>query len=177
MSAPAMPGPCVWAPTPGDSFFRESPGLWVRLQGPGHRHRRYFKTLHAPFLCPKVFILLFFCCLFAFFLDPCRETFLWPKVFPVFYFLLCFCFCFFFFLTPAVKRKKHLYLCLYPLAHLHKVKFTESVAAYNSGPIIKATGSVKTKLRIRNTFVLTPSWSSSEAASCESPRAVPLFLA
>ena len=39
MSTPAMPGPCVWAPTPGDPLFRESPGWWVRLQSVGHRHR------------------------------------------------------------------------------------------------------------------------------------------
>ena len=38
MSTPAMPGPCEWAPTPGDPLFRESPGWWVRLQSVGHRH-------------------------------------------------------------------------------------------------------------------------------------------
>ena len=128
----------------------------------------------SPFLCPKVFFFGFLVVFFAFFLDPCRETFLCPKVF----FLFVFC-CVFvsFFWTPAMKMKKQLYLCLYPLAHLHKVKFFEKVAAYYSWPLIEATGSVKTKLRTHNTFVLTPSWRSSKAACWESCRAVPFCVA
>ena len=82
-----------------------------------------------PFLRSKVFFLLFLC-FFPLFFDPCRETFLCPKVF----FPLVFCFVFVFvsfFRTPAVKLKKQFYLCLYLLAHLHKVKFIENVAAHN----------------------------------------------
>ena len=96
------------------------------------------------------FVFLFF--FLPFFLDPCREAFLCPKVF-----LRFFC-CVFvsFFWTPAVKMKKKLYLCLYPLAHLQEVQFFENVAAYHSWPLMEATGSVRIKLRPHNTFVLTP---------------------
>ena len=134
---------------------------------------RVHKLSMPPFLCPKVFFFCFFALFFAYFLDPCRETFLCPKVFFSFCFFLVFLFRFYW--TPAVKMKKQSYLCLYPLVHLHKIKFFEKIAAYNSWPLIEETGSVKTKLRTHNTFVLTPSRRTSKAC-WESCRAVPFVM-
>ena len=129
------------------------------------------KLSMSPFSCPKVFFFCFFVPFFAFFLDPAGKHFCALKC--IFRFVFC-CVFVSFFWTPAVKMKKQLYLCLCPLAHLHKVKFFEKGAAYI---LIEATGSVKTKLRTHNTFVLTPSWRSSKAACWESCRAVPFCVA
>ena len=85
----------------------------------------------SPFLCPKVFFLLFFCSFCVpFSRTPAGKHFCALKCF--FRFFVAFLFLFPLFYTPAVKMKNQLYLCLYPLANLHKVKFIEKIAAYNS---------------------------------------------
>ena len=170
-----MPGPCVWTPTPWRSLVQGD----FRVVGQAARCRPQTQSVFPNFPCHHFCALRYFSFVFLFLFLP----FFWTSAGKHFCALKCFfrfvfcCVFVSFFWNPDVKMKKQLYLCLYPLAHLHKVNIFEKVAAYYSWPLIEATRSVKTKLRTHNTFVLTPSWRSSKAACWESCRAVPFCVA